>query len=344
MSANAIWHCLLENRGNGSDVRRPIMHGCQGQPSTPLMPAGLLARIGNKELNKCCDKAAFGGIFLSCMNAEILEIKPGIAGISVNLRALWSWIRKRTTTSPVEIVGQRFIKLFEDHGVSITQIPRLVPELPLVSLHNSERLLASLTPALLDQAALMFNVNRGWLEGTTDSIYDTDFCYMAPERFFNALLKISRDTFESPACFLFDGRRLDNRVEREQPLALVMREKIAEFGGEDIFRYRVFGDDWNWSYVKCRVQLKSMIRIVEQTTGRPIHLFPCRPDELANIRGGGMIPRRPLVGRHEKNAPLEDYVLSASESVQARETEELPHVLQYIENYKLAEMCFPKAN
>jgi hypothetical protein len=65
------------------------------------------------------------------MPDDILEIKPGLYGFRLNIRALIRRFTRQAKKDPVAVVAQRFLQLFQDHGVPIAQIPRLVPQVTL---------------------------------------------------------------------------------------------------------------------------------------------------------------------------------------------------------------------
>lgn len=89
-------------------------------------------------------------------------------------------------------VAHRFIALFEEHGISLTQIPRLMPQLTMSNLKSMEDLSIVLNDKLLDQTADLFRVRRSWLEGSDQQIYETEFCYNNPHEFFRIFNGIER--------------------------------------------------------------------------------------------------------------------------------------------------------
>ena len=64
-----------------------------------------------------------------------------------------------------QIVALRFKQLFTDHGVELSQIPRIFPKVSLDDLKSDEALLRRLNPELLDEAANLFGIRVEWLEG-----------------------------------------------------------------------------------------------------------------------------------------------------------------------------------
>jgi hypothetical protein len=73
---------------------------------------------------------------------------------------------------------------------------------------------------------------------------------------------------------------------REQPLALLLVEKVADLGEEEILRYRIYQDDWDWGYWKCRIQLKVMARLVDKELSIRIPLYRTDRDTLQQVSSG----------------------------------------------------------
>src|SRR3569833_3287996 len=244
-----------------------------------------------------------------------------------------------TGTNTIGVVAHRFLKAFRDHNIKAAQIPRLVPQLKLDDLKSEESLLGALTPDLLDHTAQLFGIRIEWLEGVDDEIYDYRFCYKQPELFFELLADIRRRAngahLKFPLRTLSVARHLDSKAEQQQLLVPVLLEKIAEFGDEEIYRYYIFNDGWDWGYAPTRIQLKAMARVVCNVLRDPTPLFVVRPADLHGVLERKKIPADLLKGCLLTNPSLEDFVLSPKESGVAKEIEELPEVLRYIDVHRL---------
>lgn len=264
------------------------------------------------------------------MGNDIIEFKPGIGPLKVDVLALIRRLRQWRKMSPVRVVAQRFLHLFQEHGVAISQIPRFVPQLTLATLQDVESLLSALTNDVLDHAATLFGVRRSWLEGVDDQIYETLFCYKRPRAFFDdlATLDVPADGFSVRA--LCTKKKLDWRSGHAQPIALVLTERVQDLGDEEVIRYRVYGDGWDWAHPPCRIQLKAMARLVFLTCGRPVPLHQVSSRVLQAIIEGECVPRAALEGCLLTDPSLEDFGLSSGESVKVRESGELPDVHDYI--------------
>ena len=271
------------------------------------------------------------------MGNDIIEIKPGIGPFKFNLVELWR--RIKNNPSPVEIVAQRFIHAFKSHGVAVTQIRHFIPEITLDRLSSSAALLPVLSNAVLDKTAELFGIRREWLEGVDDCIYPFHGCYNHPEQFFEDLATVKREEFCYHARVIVGDSRLDYRSERQQLIALLFVEKIGELGDEDIYRCKIYGDEWKWNYTKARIQLKAMVRVYEKLVG-PIPMHLIEADAVPSLCARKLIPC--VRGSPVTNPSLEDFVLSPSESMQSKESEELPYVFDYIAAHNLEKVAEEK--
>lgn len=259
--------------------------------------------------------------------------------VSFNVNKLWQGFTGKTKINPVNIVAQRFLQVFHDHGVQAAQIPRLLPKIKLDDLKSEETLLSALTPEVLDQAAHFFGIRSEWLEGVDDKIYEYQSCYKQPEVFFELLAGLQNRadscSLNFPLRILSATNKLDGTSDSQQLLAPVLVEKIAELGEEPIFRYTIFNDSFNWGYFPTRIQLKAMARLIVKVMHKPVPLFVVSPAELESIIEREMIPHKFLHGCLLTEPSMEDFALTKEESLVAKEIAEMPYVLSYIEEHKL---------
>ncbi len=186
-------------------------------------------------------------------------------------------------SNPVNLIPHRFIQVFEDHGIAVSQIPRLLPQIQLSDLKSEDTLLQVLNHEVLEQAAQLFGIRRQWLEGIDDRIYEYHSCYKEPEIFFNELGKFCQKEDNSlyfPARAFTIRKNLDYTDPAYQPLALVLADQITTFDNKDIFRYHIFNDEWNWSYAPARIQVKAMARLVTTVINVQIPLYVIEPNDI----------------------------------------------------------------
>lgn len=273
------------------------------------------------------------------MSEEFITIKPSFYGLSLNFNALWR--RRRRKKSAVEIVGERFLKIFGDHGVQVAQIPRFLPQVTLDMLleTKAEALLPALIPDVLDQTAALFGVRRDWLDGADSRMYEVRYCYKQPELLFEHLAQLRASGLSAPIFAFYSGKPRSGHVPDFDQLALVVAEKIGAWGEDERYRYYPYGDAWAWRHAPCRIQLKAMARLLYRELRRSIPLYQVSSAVLKAVTQGECVPR-PYIGKQTITDPaLEDYALSANESAVAKEIEELPRVLNYMEKVGLSDLA-----
>jgi hypothetical protein len=261
----------------------------------------------------------------------------------LNVYKSWRRTTGKSQAGSVNIVAQRFLQAFMDHGVEASQIPRLLPQVNIGDLQSPEKLLAVISPEILDQTALLFGIRSQWLEGVDDKIYEHLACYKRPAILLEhlAVLLNGKDNFmRFPMRVLSTTKQLDNSSDSQQLMAPVLVEKIAELGEEEIYRYHIYIDGFNWGYAPTRIELKALARIVYKQLHSPVPLFVISAKEMQDVLEGKLIPRQFLDGCLLSTPSLEDFALTNEESAIANEVEEMPAVLHYIEEHKLQNFIF----
>ena len=265
--------------------------------------------------------------------------------VSFNVNKLWQSFAGKTKNNPVNIVAQRFLQVFHDHGVQTTQIPRLLPTIKLDDLKSEDALLAVLTHDVLDQVARLFGIRVEWLEGVDDEIYECLACYKRPAVLLEHLAAIVNGNdvgLSFPLRVLSTTKKLDCNNDSQQLLAPIIVEKIAELGEEDIYRYRIYRDEFDWGYFPTRIELKAIARIVLKELHTPVPLFVISEEEMRGVLDGKLIPTNLFRGALLTNPSLEDFALTKEESGVAKEFEEIPAVLEYIKENNLQVFSFAK--
>jgi len=267
---------------------------------------------------------------------DIIEIKPGLGPVRINVRALLRSFAREKNNLGATKVAKRFLQLFEAHGVAVSQIQHFLPEVTLDKIHSPNRLLESLTNKVLDQAADLFQVRRSWLDGVDKQIYEFRSCYKAPQRFFRDLEELGEcEGIQIPIRALCTKCPLDFNSNRYQPLVIVLVQKLRELGDVNVERYHVYTDGLDWSHAGCRIQIKAMVRLVNERLHWPVPLYVVTMRQLEQLNRGELVPRNLLRGPLVTEPSLEDYSMASNESAVAKECEEVPDVLEYIAARKL---------
>mgnify|MGYP000350742486 CR=1 FL=1 len=276
------------------------------------------------------------------MSDEIIQLKPNFYGLGLDLKAAWKRIsRSNREPSPTHEVAERFLQIFLDHGIAVTQIPRLLPSISFGSLISPDTLIAALNPGVLDEVARLFGIRSAWLEGVDGRIYETGFCYKSPQTLLDVLDSYQAEFSSLPVKALTSAERLDCKSPKHQNLLLVRPEKITELGEESIERFHIYGDLWDWSYRPCRLQLKAMARLIYQRFHKPIPIIRVDHEVLLEIGEGKRVPSAFVRNRILTEPSLEDFGLSAEESAVAQETDEFPEVMAYIQTIEIGSGYLP---
>ncbi|WP_404360401.1 hypothetical protein [Methylotuvimicrobium sp. KM1] len=182
----------------------------------------------------------------------------GLSDVNAAL-SIWDRIKKGAADEQAikapDTVASRFVRLFEKHGIHRNQIPRFFDHgLTLDSISSDEKLIAQLSPEILQAAAELFAIRLEWLEGADDQLYSTQSFYQSPEGYGEFLkgLKSKGDHRLLVKLVLTDYGY------RDHDALLVIEEEIASLGDESIVRYYLCGG-WSHQYYKCRADLAACI-------------------------------------------------------------------------------------
>jgi hypothetical protein len=218
---------------------------------------------------------------------------------------------------------KRFIEIFEFHGIRKEQIPQIFSEIRLKDLSSDEAILSVLNNDIIQKTSDLFQINREWIEGETKKIYRTQTYYKNPELFFEKLKRIDyKDTFNSILIFSSETK-LDFSSSKNQPIALVLREKIKDIGGKEIFRYYISGDGWNWKNKRGRLQLKAMAKISYEKFKIDIPIYQTSSRNINKTRKGEIVPSFYSIKSKTTTLSLENFSLPPEYYYESREKEEL---------------------
>lgn len=157
--------------------------------------------------------------------------------------------------SKSDTISSRFISLFEAHGVHRNQIPRAFGHgITISSVQSDIYLISNLTEQALADACILFNINRGWLDGADKQVYPTYDFYKEPiefDKFIDNLLYKSQ--------YKIDGVLLvPCEKNSEQESLLLLQETVGYIEDNPYFRYYLI-NNWLYSYWKSRAYLTSCI-------------------------------------------------------------------------------------
>jgi hypothetical protein len=166
----------------------------------------------------------------------------------------WKAPSEKETKQTEDIPGTiatRLVALFESHGVHRNQIPEFFGHgLDIPSCASDDKLLEKITPEIISQTAVLFGVNKDWLEGSSKEIYCIPDFYKHPEIFESYLAKLLENTKTDnlSAYSLISDKKILNTYNDS---LLLIAEPIGEINQREIYRYHLLGS-WGIHYWKSR--------------------------------------------------------------------------------------------
>ncbi len=138
---------------------------------------------------------------------------------------------------PIETknIATRFIELCEHHGVHRNQIPNFFDcDLTFADVQTGSTLLPKLTEELIKQACELFLVNREWLEGHSDYIYETKNFYKSPDEFEKFVTELTNKTPKHHfSCILL----ISSNLKKSRNSTILIEEILENKQGIEFFRY-----------------------------------------------------------------------------------------------------------
>lgn len=262
------------------------------------------------------------------------------------MEALRKLFKPRSGAS-ISLMAERFLHVFEANKIEASHIPRLIPQIRYDDLESPSKLLPALTPAVIDATAKLFGVRSQWLEGVDETVYESFWDTRNPKAFlthFAPAFALDNPEVWYPLRVLTTSMRLDRLSPTEQLLFPVIVETLTRIGDDPIYRCRTCSTYFDWTDPRSRMELKAITLLVYRHLKTPIPLIQVTPEEMERLTDGVAIPAVVLRKTVITKPSLEDYVLTSDESGVAKETDELPAVLSYLEAEGLDDSVFESAS
>jgi hypothetical protein len=201
---------------------------------------------------------------------DVKELLKWLLGICIAAITIYKFFWKAPSEKEIkkpegkpETIATRLVALFESHGVHRNQIPEFFNHgLDISSCASDEKLLEKITPEIINDASVMFGVNKDWLEGCSKNIYDISDFYKHPEKFEQYLVELlqnkSTDHFLAAAL-----TSKDKRWNAYFDSLLVIAEPIGELNQRTIFKYHLLGR-WKIHYWKSRAYFAACCSLLHQ--------------------------------------------------------------------------------
>ena len=162
------------------------------------------------------------------------------------------WFSNNKTPTSEDNPAQRFLRLFEAHGIHRNQIPRYFGQrLSLVDVQDDKSLLKKLDQKMIEDAAELFAVNREWLECASTDVYIAHDFYKRPKKFLAFV-----EGLISKGSSL-EGVVYTSATEgspHHEDTFILLEEGLTTAEGQELTRYHIC-NNWFFNYGKSRAYL-----------------------------------------------------------------------------------------
>ena len=155
-----------------------------------------------------------------------------------NLKSFRAEQSKKSNT--LANLPERFIHLYECHGIHRNQIPAYVGRgLTLHAMSDLQELSKQLTPEIVHFSAALFGVNQDWLECVSEQVYNVPDFYKHPEDFGHYINNLKNNGNEL-WCYVLRTRESMERYD-DSDGAFLFVETIGSLNNREIVRYHPVG-------------------------------------------------------------------------------------------------------
>ena len=234
----------------------------------------------------------------------------------------------------------RFISIYTNHGILINQISSFVDPafgLKVSDFKNKDSILDIIDYKLLNWTCNTFCIERDWLDGTSERIYQHRNYYKNMEGFIRLFVKLKNEYRDDFATYLLKNGELDpnSSIYTENCVIIILCYTLKKINKKAIYAHVPISTQWKWGYGNTRYQLKAIIYICDKLHPYTyIKGYDLDMGTINNILAGRIFPG-PEIDKLELKQYTrhpEDYIDLPSESVKAKETTETEKVREYILN------------
>lgn len=247
----------------------------------------------------------------------------------------------------VDLMLNRFFKLFSLHDIHINEIPKVIDKkfnITYYDISSKKNLLNKISNELLEWLASFFSININWLLGQDSYMYEIHHFDKDIFGFCKMLNSISKEYDDYDIHLIKDSelnKEVDETNKSRQHIYPVCEIKILELNGKSVYKYIIF-EDYYWDYKRTRIELKVLIYLIYKK-----HVDYYKSDVYIKGRDiredtdyydfiKGEISYSQLHGFRYSWYP-DDYVDDPKDSYVAKDIDERKEVLDYVEYWDLLE-------
>lgn len=248
---------------------------------------------------------------------------------------------------PEPLIARRLIEVAIAHGLQPQEIPRLFPAIGYGHIDDLHQLVHAITPAVIDSAAALFGVRREFLEGRDDMAYfpfgtgraaasESMSLVVAAVALAVSAWSEPSPLLRGPLAILTDDENPDRLSGRKQRLVPIVIEPSGTELDSPVYRCQVFGGYMDWRNDDQRLGLKAVAWLIWHRLRKIVPIYRVSESELDDVMSGMSVPSVVFQRSILTNPSLEDYVMKPTSNSVARESEEIPDILAFIESGGLA--------
>ena len=211
---------------------------------------------------------------------------------------IFKWIKGlfgvyKESRDPFRAQASRILQAFVAHGISPTQIARIVPEGMLKepsSLADPSQLKKHLTSPFVTWVADALKLEMSWLDGDEQTAHFLLESYKKPSRLLDKLSEIADREESSLAIHVFKSNPLPLSHTPEGPFSVVLEERFLELDGKEVSRFYFLTEGATFDHSPCVTHLLQICAIAHHLSVRVWGRVLGRKDLTALWRMDGLIP------------------------------------------------------
>jgi hypothetical protein len=226
-------------------------------------------------------------------------------------------------------------KLFEFHNIKIEEWPLILKELSY-KIITEKKFYEVMNPHLIEKVSERFQVNKQVFYSNSDRFFKIEYhgFYKNVKNFsdyvYNEIYK------KDGKMYILSEKVPDKNIDEETEgnrFALIFQIPLFEINNKQIYTYKIFDDSYRWGYWKCRYNLKSFLLCLRKKGVRDAFWQGNIIDNKKNLNNKlndfskGNIKFNELIKPRIDWYP-EDFIDLPSNSIRAKETEELKKILE----------------
>lgn len=276
----------------------------------------------------------FDGVVKGNEEMEFYLFKINVTG-SANFFLNCRWF----LPSAARKIANRINDIQRSHGINSAELLRLLPNewnWSLATVTTPRQLVDSLTPTQFAWFANEFQVEREWLEGTSDITTKPFWGYKNPKHLIDSLDSAGWNSIDLRMTILAEDYTGNDSPLSRYAIALSTPIAKLEDTGKIVWKHALFEGEWHWHHWPCRRDTKAIVRWYSMHLHRfgvvPIVPISNRNFERLTTRKhllASFIPDCSAGFDHMEDRVLLPRQLPHGESMRAIETDELPHILDY---------------